>query len=164
MLPPLAERTSTGWCERPVINGTGNLSQVPFERQAAGEGKRLVRYLEGIGISPAGFDNRGLTSKVLDYFRDRRERGLASLRQLGALIGADIQGAEHIGFEEAKRLLSERFRNRGGAKQAIFRSLFATCSRHLPVTGKGFTGGCIVLVASYTRTEVRTTFASCSKP
>jgi hypothetical protein len=71
--------------------------------------------LAGIGISPEGFDNRGLASKVLDHFRSRRERGLASLRQLIALIGADIQGAEHIGFEEAKRLLSERF-NRGGAR------------------------------------------------
>jgi hypothetical protein len=75
---------------------------------------KQLEYLKGIGISPDGFNSRGLTSKVLDFFRGRRERGLASLRQLVALIGADIQGAEQIGFEEAKRLISEWFRNRGG--------------------------------------------------
>jgi hypothetical protein len=88
--------------------------RVPWQREAPSE--KQLRYLEGIGISPAEFDNRGLASKVLDYFRGRRERDLASLRQLVALIGAEVPGAEHIGFEEAKRLLSERFRNtnRGG--------------------------------------------------
>ena len=91
-------------------------SRVSWQRETPSE--KQLQYLEGIGISPEGFNNRGLASKVLDYFRGRRERGLASLRQLVALIGADIQGAEHIGFEEAKRLLSERFRksNRGGAQ------------------------------------------------
>jgi hypothetical protein len=87
---------------------------VSWQREAPSE--KQLNYLAGIGISPDGFDTRGLTSKVLDFFRGRRERGLASLRQLIALIGADIQGAEHIGFEEAKRLLSERFGNRGGAR------------------------------------------------
>jgi hypothetical protein len=87
--------------------------RVSWQREAP-SGKQL-EYLKGIGISPEGFNSRGLASKVLDYFRGRRERGLASLRQLIALIGAEVQGAEHIGFEEAKRLLSERFRNRGGA-------------------------------------------------
>jgi hypothetical protein len=97
----------------PQLQLRGYRPRVSWQREAPTE--KQLRYLEGIGISPAGFENRGLTSKVLDHFRGRRERGLASLRQLVVLIGADVQGAEHIGFEEAKRLLSERFRNRGGA-------------------------------------------------
>jgi hypothetical protein len=88
--------------------------RVSWQRESPSE--KQLKYLEGIGISPAGFNNRGLASKVLDFFRGRRERGLASLRQLIALIGAEVQSAEHIGFEEAKRLLSERFRNKGGSR------------------------------------------------
>jgi hypothetical protein len=98
----------------PQLQLRGYRPRVSWQRETPSA--KQLEYLRGIGISPEGFNSRGLASKVLDYFRGRRERGLASLRQLVALIGADIQGAEHIGFEEAKRLLSERFRNRGGSR------------------------------------------------
>lgn len=98
----------------PQLQLRGYRPRVSWQREVPSE--KQLRYLEGIGISRAGFDNRGLASKVLDHFRGRRERGLATLRQLVALIGANVQGAEHIGFEEAKRLLAERFGNRGGSR------------------------------------------------
>jgi hypothetical protein len=84
-------------------------------QQEAPSNKQL-EYLHGIGISSEGFTNRGLTSKVLDFFRGRRERGLASLRQLIALIGAEVAGAEHVSFEDAKRILSERYGRGGGVR------------------------------------------------
>jgi hypothetical protein len=76
---------------------------------------KQTEFLKGIGIDPAGI-NRGLGAKILDYFRSRREHGLASFKQLKALIGLDVPGAESIDFETAKRLLGENYhqQQRGG--------------------------------------------------
>jgi hypothetical protein len=82
---------------RPRLNWQ---AEAPTEKQCA--------YLEKLGIDPAGF-SKGSASKAIDYFRVRREKGLASFKQLRALIGFDVKGAEYLTFEEAKALLSERF-------------------------------------------------------
>jgi len=78
---------------------------------------KQTEFLKGIGIAPNGI-SRGLGAKILDYFRSRRERGLASFKQLKALIGLDIAGAELIDFDSAKRLLGEKYaQQRGGPRR-----------------------------------------------
>jgi hypothetical protein len=79
--------------------------------QEAALSVKQVEYLKAIGIDPTGV-NRGLGAKILDYFRHRRERGLASFKQLRALIGADVVNAESVDFETAKRILANRYGER----------------------------------------------------
>jgi hypothetical protein len=92
--------------------------RVRLEWQEQALSSKQVQYLESIGIDPAGV-SRGLGAKILDYFRSRRERGLASFKQLKALIGLDVPGAEGIDFETAKRILAQKYtrRDRGGPHQ-----------------------------------------------
>jgi hypothetical protein len=82
--------------------------------QSAPPTSKQIDYLAGIGLATNEIVSRGLAAKIIDHFRGRRERGLATLRQLIALVGAGIEGADYIGFDEAKRLLSEKFNKRQG--------------------------------------------------
>jgi hypothetical protein len=84
-----------------------------LEWQELALSSKQAQYLESIGIDPAGI-SRGLGAKILDYFRNRRERGLASFKQLLALIGADVPNAESVDFETAKRILAERYGQQPG--------------------------------------------------
>jgi hypothetical protein len=82
--------------------------------QSAPPTPKQIDYLTGIGLATDEIVSRGLAAKIIDHFRGRRERGLATLRQLIALVGAGVDGADYIGFDEAKRLLSEKFSSRQG--------------------------------------------------
>ena len=101
----------------PSLRLKGYRPLLPWQQEAPSPEQR--QYLEAIGIDPDDVTNKGLASRVLDHFRSRRERGLASLRQLLAMIGANVEGAEHVGFEEVKRILAEKYnqRDRGGPHQ-----------------------------------------------
>jgi hypothetical protein len=87
---------------RPRLNWQ---AEAPTEKQRA--------YLTKLGIDPTGF-SKGSASKTIDYFRGRREKGLASFKQLRALASFDVRGAEYLSFAEATALLSERFSSSQG--------------------------------------------------
>jgi hypothetical protein len=88
---------------RPRLNWQ---AEAPTEKQCA--------YLVKLGIDPTGFC-KGSCAKIIDFFRIRREKGLASFRQLRALIGLDVPRAEQMDFETAKKLLSEKFGSSQGS-------------------------------------------------
>jgi hypothetical protein len=83
-------------------------AESPTEKQCA--------YLEKLGIDPEGF-SKGSAVRTIDFFRGRREKGLASFKQLRAMAGFDVKGAEYLNFEEAKQLLAERFNSSQGDRR-----------------------------------------------
>jgi hypothetical protein len=86
--------------------------------QSAPPTPKQLDYLVGIGIATDQITSRGLAAKIIDHFRSRRERGLASLRQLVALVGAGVDGADYIEFEEASRILAQKYGSRLGGPRS----------------------------------------------
>lgn len=79
---------------------------------------RQLRFLTQLNIGPRHFDKR-LATKFLNHVRARRELGLASISQLRVLIGLDIPDSDYVTFDEAQRLIRERFNQASESKQTI---------------------------------------------
>jgi hypothetical protein len=58
-----------------------------LEWQSAPPTSKQIDYLTGIGLATDEIASRGLAAKIIDHFRGRRERDLATLRQLALWWG-----------------------------------------------------------------------------
>jgi superfamily II DNA or RNA helicase len=98
-----------------------NVSQIieyepEFEWERAAASRAQIAALERAGFDPEGILSKGHASRILDTLTIRREKGLATPKQLKYLKQFRVPNLTKITFEEATRILDEKFTVRNNNK------------------------------------------------
>ena len=89
-----------------LLNDIGLADYEPtFKWEQADATEKQVKYLEGLGIDADGI-TKGYASKVIDKLAKRREDGLASIKQVKALIRFGYEPIDWT-FEQANKKLGQ---------------------------------------------------------
>lgn len=75
-----------------------------------------LEALQKLGMTAVA--SRGHASALLDVVTERRDRGLATPKQLRTLVRFGVLGAEEVSFQDASTIIGEEIARRGGTRSA----------------------------------------------